>query len=63
MTFPPASLGWPRTLDGLAVYLTSWDYDAGYRALAAEPVGHTFGGGAADAPRVMDDTAVLELRL
>lgn len=63
LTVPPAALGRPASLDGLRVYLTSWDYDAGYRPIAGEPGGHTFGGGEATSPRIMDDTAVLELRL
>lgn len=44
-TLPAAALGDPATLSGLRVYVTSWDYDGGYRRLQPEPGGHAFGGG------------------
>jgi glycosidase len=47
---------------GGRLYLNTWDYDNGYRAIAAEPQGMVYGGGNADSPRVMDETAVIELR-
>lgn len=61
LTLPPAALGRPRTLRGARVHVTTWDFDAGYRAIAAAPGSHSFGGGSADAPRVMD-AVTLELR-
>lgn len=60
-TFPATSFGQPETLDGARLYVTTWDYDAGYRALAPEPGPHAFGGGSgASDPLVMD---AIELRL
>jgi hypothetical protein len=41
---PPAALG-ATTLEGARVYVTTWDWDGGYRALAPSPSGHVFGGG------------------
>ncbi len=54
-TLPARALGHPASLDGLAVYATTWDYDGGYRALGEAAGPHRFGGGAADGPKVMDD--------
>lgn len=54
-TLPARALGHPASLDGLAVYATTWDYDGGYRALGETAGPHRFGGGAADGPKVMDD--------
>lgn len=50
LTLPGGLLG---PLEGLQVYVNTWDWDSGYRALAAEPGGHVVGGG--PGPRVMDD--------
>jgi len=55
-TVPAASLGNPRSLDGAIVYVTTWDYDGGYRALGLDPKSHGFtGGDGAVDPLVMDD--------
>lgn len=54
-TLPARALGHPDSLDGLAVYATTWDYDGGYRALGDTAGPHRFGGGKADGPKVMDD--------
>ncbi|MBX3711592.1 MAG: hypothetical protein KF800_06500 [Lysobacter sp.] len=54
-TLPARALGHPASLDGLAVYATTWDYDGGYRALGEAAGPHRFGGGGADGPKVMDD--------
>lgn len=61
LTLPAAALGRPATLAGARVYLNTWDYDAGYRALGPEAQGWSMGGGPADAPKVMDDTPVITL--
>ena len=61
LTLPSRVLGDRRDLDGLRVYVTTWDYDGGYRPLAPQAGPHTFGGGAAGAPKVLDD-ALLVLR-
>jgi glycosidase len=57
-TLPAAALSLAKNLQALKLYVSTWDYDAGFRALAAEPGGTTFGGGTADAARVMDDSLV-----
>jgi glycosidase len=60
LTLPPAALGGPRSLAGLRLWVTTWDWDGGYRALQAEPGPHSFGGGPG-LPRVMDSSAVITL--
>ncbi len=62
------TLEWPRSalqgladLRGLRLYLTTWDYDNGYRALASEPGPFVMGADNPDGPRIMDDTPVLTL--
>jgi glycosidase len=53
-TLPAGALGKGAELAGLQLHISTWDYDGGYRALAAQPGGHTLGGGAPDAPKLMD---------
>jgi glycosidase len=60
-TLPAQAIGDAATLDGAKLYVTTWDYDGGYRALGPTPGGHTFGGGPADGAKVLDD-ALVELR-
>jgi hypothetical protein len=61
-TIPAAALGDPATLSGARIYVTTWDYDGGYRALAREAGPYTFGGGdPARDPKVMDASAVIRL--
>ena len=57
----PAALGGLKSLAGAKVYVTTWDYDGGYRALrpAAQPYG--MGGGDDHTPKVMDDSVVIVL--
>ena len=63
LTLPAAALGRLPALDGARVYVTTWDYDGGYRALAREPAPFVMGGGDPERdPLVMDDTPVIELR-
>jgi carbohydrate-binding DOMON domain-containing protein len=63
LTLPAAALGRLPTLDGARVYVTTWDYDGGYRTLAREPAPFVMGGGDPDRdPLVMDDTPVMVLR-
>ena len=62
LTLPAAALGLPATLSGARVYVTTWDYDGGYRALQGEAAPFAMGGGdPARDPRVMDDSAVITL--
>jgi hypothetical protein len=62
LTLPAAALGRKPTLAGARVWVSTWDYDAGYRAIGPEPGGHTMGGAPAGSPKVMDASAVLQLR-
>ncbi|WP_162823874.1 alpha-amylase family glycosyl hydrolase [Lysobacter sp. TY2-98] len=58
---PSSALGRLSSLRGARVYVTTWDYDGGYRGLSPDGDSHTFGGAPADAPKILDD-AWLELR-
>ena len=63
LTLPAASFGRLASLDGTRVYVTTWDYDGGYRALAREPAPFVMGGGDPERdPLVMDDTPVIVLK-
>lgn len=46
-------------LSGARIHVTTWDYDGGYRPLAPEASGNTFGGGAATDPKVMDAMTIV----
>lgn len=60
LTLPASALGNPATLDGARVFVTTWDYDGGYRGLLPEAGSHAFGGGdAARDPLWMDASEVL----
>jgi hypothetical protein len=62
LRIPPAALGDVRSLSGLRIYVTTWDYDGGYRPLQSQPGPGAFGGGDGDSnPRVLDDIPVLGL--
>lgn len=57
-----SSLGGLKSTSGVKLYLTTWDYDGGYRELGSEPRPSGFGGASTkDSALVMDDTAVIEL--
>jgi glycosidase len=64
-TFPAAALGDAATLSGARLYVTTWDYDGGWRELAREAGPFTMGSAsAADparAPKVMDASALIRL--
>lgn len=53
-TLPARAFGPDGAPPDLGIHVTTWDYDGGYRAIAPEPSGFTFGGGPADAAKVMD---------
>jgi hypothetical protein len=61
ITLPAAALGRLASLSGARIFVTTWDYDGGYRALAPTPLGYSMGGGAATEPKVMDASAVITL--
>jgi glycosidase len=61
-TLPSPALGNPQSLSGARLYVTTWDYDGGFRAL--EPVageGHFGGGDGRSDPLWMDASQVIEL--
>ena len=60
-TLPAAALGQNASLSGAKVYVTTWDYDGGYRALGAAPQPFAMGGGEPGWPKVMDASAVIVL--
>jgi glycosidase len=61
----PASLlsvaGRLPVLSGAKVYVTTWDYDGGYRPLAPTAQDFAVGGGTVDSAKVMDDSVVIVL--
>ncbi len=59
---PAAALGAGPSLAGAKIYVTTWDYDAGYRALAPQAQPYAIGGGSAQGAKVMDDSPVITLR-
>lgn len=61
LTLPAAALGKKATLAGARVWVTTWDYDAGYRALGPEPAAYAMSGAPAGSPKVMDASPVLVL--
>jgi hypothetical protein len=61
LTLPASALGRLPSLSGAKVYITTWDYDGGYRPLGPQPEPYALGGGTADGAKVMDDTAVIVL--
>jgi glycosidase len=63
LTLPAPALGNPRTLSGAKVYVSTWDYDGGFRALTPVAQAASFGGGDGTAdPLVMDDVGPVTLR-
>ena len=58
LTLPDGALGPAAALDGMTIYLSTWDYDGGYRGLNWQAGPHQFGGGPPDGARVMDDLLV-----
>jgi hypothetical protein len=54
-------LGRRTSLSGARLYITTWDYDSGYRALGPEALPYAFGGGMPDGVKVMDDIGVIVL--
>ena len=61
-TLSSSSLGGVRSLSGIKVYVSTWDYDGGFRPLASTPGTSIFGGGeGATDPLIMNDSAVTTL--
>jgi len=58
-SFPAAAIGSPASLSGARLYVTTWDYDGGYRPLQPAAGTHAFSGGdGRNEPLVMDDAMV-----
>ena len=60
-TLPAAALGKADSLSGVRIYVTTWDYDGGYRALGPQAQPYAMGGGEAGEPKVMDASRVIVL--
>jgi hypothetical protein len=58
---PAKAIGNPSSLSGARLYINTWDYDGGYRAIQPAAGSMHFGGGKPDSPKIMDDTAVISL--
>jgi hypothetical protein len=61
LTLPAAALGRPASLSGAKVWVTTWDYDGGYRALGPQAQPYAMGGASAGSPKVMDSSVVIVL--
>ena len=63
-TFPAAALGRLPSLSGARLWVTTWDYDGGYRALGTTAQAYAMGGAPVqkgrDAPKVMDSSDVIK---
>jgi carbohydrate-binding DOMON domain-containing protein len=60
LVLPAAALD-GASLHGARIYVSTWDYDGGYRPLAATAQAVTFGGGREGDPKLMDDMPVIVL--
>jgi glycosidase len=60
-TLPAAALGRLGSLSGAKVWVTTWDYDGGYRNLAPQAQPYGMGGAPVGSPKVMDSSAVIVL--
>jgi hypothetical protein len=61
LLLPAQALGTPASLQGARLYISTWDYDGGYRALSPQPGAHSLGGGLADGPKWMDASGPITL--
>lgn len=58
-TLPAKSLGSLKDLSGMKLHVTTWDYDGGFRKLAADAQTSSYGGGDGNKdPLVMDEVSV-----
>jgi len=61
-TLSAAALGRPTSVSGTRLYVTTWDYDGGYRALGTAPAPYAMGGAQTPTdPKVMDASPVIVL--
>lgn len=62
LTVPASALGRLTSLSGARVYVTTWDYDGGYRALLPQAAGFSMGGRVApNDALIMDDTPIITI--
>jgi hypothetical protein len=59
LVLPASVLLGSTPLTGAKIYVTTWDYDGGYRALAPQAQPFSMGGGDPADPRVMDDSEII----
>ncbi len=59
LVLPASVLLGSASLSGTRIYVTTWDYDGGYRALAPQVQPFAMGGGEPGDPRVMDDSPII----
>jgi glycosidase len=59
LVLPASVLLGSTPLRGAKIYVTTWDYDGGYRALAPQAQPFSMGGGDPADPRVMDDSEII----
>jgi glycosidase len=60
-TIPSESLGDPASLSGARVFVSTWDWDGGWRPLAREASTFTAGGGDPKAPKLWSASPVITL--
>jgi C-terminal binding-module, SLH-like, of glucodextranase len=60
-TIPSESLGDLASLSGARVFISTWDWDGGWRPLAREAGSFTVGGGDAKAPKLWSASPVIRL--
>ncbi len=60
-TFKASSLGNPASLSGAKIYVTTWDYDGGFRVLRPAPSTGTFAGGQPGDALIMDASAIMQI--
>ena len=60
-TIPSESLGDPDSLSGARVFVSTWDWDGGWRPLAREASSFTVGGGDPAGPKVWSASPVITL--
>jgi glycosidase len=60
-TIPSESLGDPDSLSGARIFVSTWDWDGGWRPLAREAASFTVGGGEPDGPKIWSASPVITL--
>jgi glycosidase len=58
----PEALGYPKSLIGSKIFITTWDFDNGYRKLTKEGGPWSFSGGDENNPLIMDCTPIITIK-